>query len=122
MHRAYHEIKAQRCQQNLVWLKNKLHRLEGIRVKKIDDLKAEIKAIEDSIVTLRCETCNRQFTIPFSKYVKGDYKKLCKLCKKAENDKCVKHIESVLKDANIKYEHRYCSPDIRIELPHKDVW
>jgi hypothetical protein len=121
MYRMYHEGKAKRCQQNLVWLKGKLQRLEGVRVKKIEDTKAEIKAIEESLVTLRCDKCNCQFTIPFSKYVKGDYVKLCVGCKKAENADYIKYIKGILDNTGVKYEHRYCSDSITMELPHKHV-
>jgi len=121
MHRMYHEEKAKRCVDNLVWLKAKLLRLQGIRVQKIEDLKSEIAAIESSTVTLRCEKCNRQFNVSFSNYVKGDYVKLCVRCKKAENADYIKYLKGVLENAGIKYEHRYCSDSITVELPHKYV-
>ena len=121
MHRMYHEEKAKRCITNLVWLKTKLERLQGIRVQKIEDLKAEIAAIEHSSVTLRCKKCNSQFTISFAKYVKGDYERLCITCKQAENLDYIKYLKGLLDNAGVKYEHRYCSDNLTIKMPHKDV-
>jgi hypothetical protein len=118
----YHENKAHRCVENLVWMREKLERLEGVRNKRISDLKEEIAAIESSNVTLICEVCGQQFTVPFSKYVKGGYKKMCIRCKRSENAKYVKYLEDLLTGLDVKYEYHSFSDAVQIPLPNKRVY
>jgi Fe-S oxidoreductase len=118
--RMYHEKKMKRCIQNLPWMKSKLDRLEGVRLRRIDELKAEIDAIEHSYVTLRCETCGHQFTVYYPKYIKGDYKRKCGVCKRRENREYTEQLEKLLIDNGIKFSRLYDYPySIKPEIPHK---
>jgi hypothetical protein len=121
-HRMYHEKKAKRCIENLGLLKQKLERLEGVRIKKIEELHSEIDSIEKSYVTLRCEVCGQQFTVTFAQYVKGTYVRKCHMCKRKDNKEYIDKVEKLLTENGIKFSNFYCSPfGMIFELPHKDA-
>jgi hypothetical protein len=73
--------------QSIISMKKKLEQLEGVRVKKIENIKKEINAIQSSTVTLRCIECNGEFPISFKSFGDGVYPLFCNSCNcKAEEE------------------------------------
>ena len=117
--RNYHEKKALRCMQSIITMKKKLERLEGVQVKKIENIKEEIEAIRSSTVTLRCIDCNYEFPILFDTFAGGEYPLFCPACRKKENIVYLTKVREILDKFDINY---YCTRNrLEIVVPNKGV-
>lgn len=118
--RMYHEVKAKRCLKQIVVMNRKIDELENIRVMKIQDLKEEIENIKNSVVSIRCTDCNRQFNISFYRFSKGSWSYFCPKCQRQDNLQYAQKVADVLEKGHIKYK---CDINgkITIIMPHQDV-